>query len=130
MPFPKQADTCALCPTPMPRRANGRRPRCPRCSKNIALQRKYGITIEDYERMLQEQKGVCKLCLKPEKRELKGFMEGVPPLSVDHCHETGIVRGLLCYDCNHMLGLAHDDPEVLARAIEYLTSTIVTKKKK
>jgi len=75
--------------------------------RNIA--RRYGITIEYYDSLLEKQNGLCAICLKkPEK------------LHVDHSHETGIVRALLCHKCNTSLGLLQEDAEILNRAIEYL----------
>ena len=73
---------------------------------------KYGIDRARYQLMFAEQKGVCKLCGKPEKKIRK--------LAVDHCHTTGKVRGLLCMECNTGLGKFKDNTEVLARAIAYL----------
>lgn len=55
----------------------------------------YGITVQDYDRMLTRQRGVCAICLKPEKNRM---------LAVDHDHDTGRVRGLLCTTCNNALG--------------------------
>ncbi len=57
---------------------------------------KYGITLEDYENMFQSQNGVCKIC--------KNKCSTGKNLAVDHCHETGKVRGLLCAKCNVNLG--------------------------
>ena len=76
----------------------------PNYSKNLAYKTKYGITIEDYDRMLQEQNGKCKLCNKEE--HVRGTSPDKKPkrLAVDHCHTTGKVRGLLCHNCNVMLG--------------------------
>lgn len=63
---------------------------------------RYGITIEDYERMYNAQGGVCAICKEPETRKSK---TGKPmSLSVDHDHKTGKVRDLLCVACNHMVG--------------------------
>lgn len=75
---------------------------------------RYGITVEDYDRMLVVQGGKCALCFaepvdEPGKR-----------LHVDHCHDTGKVRGLLCVACNTGMGKLRDNVEVLKRAIEYL----------
>ena len=72
----------------------------------------YGLTPEVYNRMLEEQGGVCAICSQPEPR-----CQG---LSVDHDHNTGVVRGLLCSNCNTALGLFIDDPDRLARAATYL----------
>jgi hypothetical protein len=83
------------------------------------LQRMYGISLEDYARMLKEQGGVCKICKRPERMRWKH--KRVPmKLTVDHCHATGRVRGLLCKKCNSILGYAEDQPLVLFRAAEYL----------
>lgn len=74
----------------------------------------YGITVEQYDGMLEQQGGVCAIC-----------KEACPPgreLAVDHCHSTGRVRGLLCTKCNPMLGFARDDIAVLEAAIAYLRS--------
>jgi hypothetical protein len=63
---------------------------------------KYGITIEDYDRMFEEQDGVCASCGQPEtKQSVKHF-------AVDHDHQTGAVRGLLCHRCNLALGVYED----------------------
>jgi hypothetical protein len=77
------------------------------------LKARYGITREEYDRMFAEQNGVCKICKEPE------FHMG-RLLSVDHCHETGKVRGLLCNSCNRGIGLFVDDPERLRKAATYL----------
>ncbi len=61
-----------------------------------ALKRKYNLTVEGYEQMLQHQNGVCKIC--------KGLDPSGRRLAVDHCHTTGEIRGLLCPSCNTALG--------------------------
>lgn len=81
-----------------------------RLSKDHALRKLYGITIEQYEQMYNDQHGKCAICQTKYKS-----------LHVDHCHSEGIVRGLLCNHCNIMLGHAREDPLTLARAIMYLT---------
>lgn len=80
---------------------------------NSDLKKYYGITIWDWMRMMIEQENKCKICGDP-LRLGKGNM------AVDHCHETGRVRGLLCYPCNQGLGGFRDRPELMLAAIEYL----------
>lgn len=77
------------------------------------LKNTYGITVEDFDRMLTEQGGVCKICLSGPSGRFKY-------LCVDHCHTTGKVRGLLCHACNKSLGFLEDDPDRLARLIKHL----------
>ena len=83
---------------------------------------RYGITEEDWDEMLEAQGGVCAICgneeLKAHGRTGTQFR-----LSVDHDHQTGKVRGLLCIRCNRSLGLLGDDVEILRRAIVYLSTT-------
>ncbi len=79
---------------------------------------KYGITIDDFERMNKEQNGVCKICNEPPALKTKWGR-----LAVDHCHTTGKVRGLLCYPCNTLLGNANDSRWRLRRAIDYLAAS-------
>lgn len=80
--------------------------------RNTAFQKAYGISLADYEQMLVEQDGRCAICGQPPKDRR---------LAVDHDHETGRVRGLLCYGhCNRAIGLLRDNPELLRRAAEYL----------
>jgi hypothetical protein len=85
--------------------------------RNHELQKKYGISVEQYEQMLASQNGVCLICGKGETHTRNGK---VTLLCVDHCHKTGKVRGLLCKRCNVMLGQSGDDIETLTSAIEYL----------
>jgi hypothetical protein len=76
------------------------------------LQREFGITLAEYNQMLVQQNGGCAICNRlPGKRRV----------AVDHDHETGIVRGLLCTQCNQMLGLTRDSVTTLQSAIEYLS---------
>jgi len=67
--------------------------------------------------MLLDQNGVCKICGLPETRFAGGRITN---LSVDHNHETSVVRGLLCHFCNMMLGMAKDNPKILTNAAKYL----------
>ena len=80
------------------------------------LKKEYGITEKDYDRMYMEQLGVCAICEKPETRQLKGK---TTLLCVDHDHETGKVRGLLCHRCNTVIGM-FTDTDLLDSAKRYL----------
>ena len=75
----------------------------------IMLRYKYGISVEEYDQMFKNQDGVCAICHKPDK-----------VLCVDHDHNTGEIRGLLCAQCNTALGKFRDDPLLLQRAAEYV----------
>lgn len=76
--------------------------------RNLKL--RYGLDRTDYDHMVAEQAGRCKLCQSTQTK----------PLYVDHDHETGRVRGLLCFHCNVALGHFRDDPELLEAALSYL----------
>lgn len=80
--------------------------------KNSQLLRDFGITIGDFQMMLVIQLGVCAICQKPERLGRS--------LSVDHNHDTGKVRGLLCDACNTALGKFGDSSAILRRAVAYL----------
>ena len=74
--------------------------------------RKYGITADEYRAMLAEQNGVCAICHQPcQTNEM---------LSVDHDHQTGRIRGLLCRKCNRAIGMLGDSPRLLVEALKYL----------
>lgn len=75
------------------------------------LLRVFGLTVEEYEKILEHQGGVCAICEKPPKRKR---------LSVDHQHSSGQVRGALCARCNRGLALFGDSRRKLRRAREYL----------
>ena len=81
------------------------------------LVRNFNITIEDYEQMLKDQNNVCAICGQAETKVYSGK---VISLAVDHCHDTGAVRGLLCSKCNTALGGFNDSQEILEKAINYL----------
>lgn len=85
----------------------------PEKSKNSYLRKNYGITLEDYNRMHEEQKGVCKICERPEPTKYYN-------LAVDHCHKTGKIRGLLCSPCNRALGFLQESSEIVLKAHQYL----------
>ncbi len=75
--------------------------------------KRFGLTPEDYNKMFLEQDGRCAICSR-HQTEFK------MKLAVDHNHQNGKVRGLLCGDCNRALGLFRDNSEVLLIAANYL----------
>ena len=78
--------------------------------KNYHRERTYGLTEGGFNRLLTEQGGCCAICRCVPKKYF-----------VDHCHDTGKVRGLLCPGCNTALGQLNDDPTLVRRALEYIT---------
>lgn len=78
------------------------------------VKRIYGVTREQYEQMLDAQGGRCAICGGTSTRRRSEFFH------VDHCHDTGRVRGLLCHKCNTAIGMLGDDVHVTRRALEYL----------
>lgn len=90
--------------------------------RSARLVREYGITAEEYDKMWQEQGGRCLICGGEEtcKNVSVWGDEKVRALAVDHCHDTGKVRGLLCKNCNTLIGFAKEDVELLRSAISYL----------
>lgn len=81
-----------------------------------AIQRRYGVSPEEVERLLEEQGGRCAICLE----EVKVGGRDKESMVIDHCHTTGEVRGILCRSCNGGIGFFRDRREVMARAIAYL----------
>ncbi|WP_399883076.1 endonuclease VII domain-containing protein [Streptomyces sp. BBFR51] len=72
------------------------------------LKRQYGITEAERDALIASQGGVCCICL------------AAPAAHVDHCHETGRVRGVLCFSCNAALGQFKDRPDAIRRAAAYV----------
>jgi Recombination endonuclease VII len=81
-------------------------------SRRKHLLKKYGLSEEMFQGLLISQRGVCAICGS-------GASVG-RVLLVDHDHQTGKVRGLLCWRCNSALGFFRDDTGILAGAIDYL----------
>lgn len=100
------------------------RAQCRPCREHIKwksfIQRTYGITAEDYYNMLADQDGKCAVC---ESEEVNSSRISSGKLFIDHCHDTGKVRGLLCSKCNHAIGLLNDDTDLLHKAIAYLNKS-------
>ena len=81
-----------------------------------SLKKLYNITPDEYMHILQAQGSVCKIC--------RGVNLNGRQLSVDHCHKTGKIRGLLCSRCNFLIGHSMDDIKILRAAIEYLQQAV------
>ena len=92
--------------------SDGLSTRCKACKAEQGraghLKRNYGMTEAERDEMIASQKGLCVICLK------------APAVHVDHCHETGRVRGVLCFNCNSAIGKLGDDPDAVRRAAAYL----------
>ena len=92
--------------------------------KHHEMKKRFGISGEDYDHMFDQQQGVCAICKRPETAKDK---DGGPRmLAVDHCHETGKVRGLLCTGCNTALGGFKDNVQLLDAAKNYLLNHVDT----
>lgn len=117
-------------------RKPGLQPRCKECAKQDTkewntrnkttqrdryLKRTYGISENEYNAMLLSQNNACLLC----KTEFSDGWGANAPV-VDHCHNTGKVRGILCNECNRGLGYFHDNKETLMNAIKYLSNDDLT----
>ena len=87
-----------------------------RSSRQSYLKNKYNVTMEWYEAKLEEQKGLCAIC-SCNSSELRG---SDAMFCVDHCHNTGQPRALLCHKCNTGIGMLKDNPILVARAWTYL----------
>lgn len=85
------------------------------------IYRNYGITEEQYNLMFEKQNGCCAICKRPESMHHKHRSKPLQ-LSVDHDHETGEVRALLCSKCNVGLGSFEDRPDFLEAAAAYIKS--------
>lgn len=85
--------------------------------RDVIIRNQYGITLEDYNNMLEAQDYKCAICGNED--EVEGRR-----LAIDHCHKTGKVRGLLCGKCNRGLGLFYDNFTLLQSAIEYLKNSL------
>jgi hypothetical protein len=79
-------------------------------AKDNHIKRLYGISRADYDALFARQGGLCAICRKPSKHKL----------CVDHCHVTGMIRGLLCRKCNSGLGCLGEDQRALVAALAYL----------
>lgn len=88
-----------------------------RLQRRSALRRKYGMEIEDYDALLAAQGGRCAICRSTDPKSNRGTC-----FVVDHDHDTGAVRGLLCMICNTGIGGLQDDPRIVAAALQYLVS--------
>jgi hypothetical protein len=87
--------------------------------------RRYGITLDDYNSMREKQNYSCGVCGRHEEDIEQGrAISSSTSLQVDHCHSTSKIRGLLCTNCNTLLGKAKDDVSVLEAAITYLKETL------
>jgi hypothetical protein len=80
--------------------------------RNTRFKKLYGINLEEYNKMLSEQNNLCYICHKTNNDGRK--------LSIDHNHETGKIRKLLCKKCNSAIGLLNEDIELFKKCIEYL----------
>jgi hypothetical protein len=109
---------CSLCRSSNAKNAAEYRktPKGQKIIKNSNL-KKYGITVDEYESMHDAQNGLCAICKKP---ETKTNQYGKIRLAVDHCHESGKNRGLLCMNCNRALGLVGEDLKTIQAMYEYI----------
>jgi hypothetical protein len=110
-PVRRASWACRECKTVLPAAAYNapNSARCRRCLENDHRVRTYGVTPDQFDAMMLRQAGCCAICQEP---------MGIP--AVDHDHDTGKVRGLLCRRCNTGIGMLADDPDRLLSAAAYL----------
>lgn len=85
-------------------------------NRRRAIRHKYGIELEDYDNLLKSQDNKCAIC--------STTFNGGKSFSIDHCHQTGTIRGLLCNQCNRGIGMLGDTAEALLKAYKYLVNTL------
>ena len=87
---------------------------CKSCQRSGSMKRRYGITLEQFDELVRCQNGGCRIC---------GSRPPGVTLVVDHCHQTGAIRGILCGYCNTGLGFFKDNPDLCKAAENYLRET-------
>lgn len=87
--------------------------------RSTDLKKNFGITLEQYNAMLESQEGVCAICGNPET-VIDNRTQQPRNLAVDHCHTTKKVRGLLCMGCNQGIGNFRENPKFLIDAASYV----------
>jgi hypothetical protein len=96
---------------------------CPVKLRVAYLKRHYGITMNDYAVMKQNQNDCCAICNNPETATIRNAKNPnglIRNLAIDHNHDTKNIRGLLCVRCNSMIGNAKDNPDILRAGADYL----------
>jgi hypothetical protein len=111
--------TCKECVNQKRLRAyrNGLTKKTSGAAQKSHLKQKYGLSVAEYDRMFEEQDQKCAICGRPEDLVRYGHINR---LSVDHCHASSKVRGLLCTNCNIGLGSFREDASIIEKALEYL----------
>lgn len=84
--------------------------------------RKYGLDAGQLQKMQEDRQGRCDICGKEET--VLGSTGKVKSLAIDHCHDTGRIRGLLCNNCNRGIGLLNKEPDLLRKALAYLEGNL------
>ena len=92
----------------------------PLYGKNTYLKKTYGVDLDWYNEQSKKQNDVCAICSQPETAIIHGKKIS---LAVDHCHDTGKVRGLLCRSCNNAIGAFKHDKSIMLKAIKYLDNS-------
>lgn len=95
----------------------------PQVKRDKNYRQKYNLSLEEYEKIFEEQNGVCLLCNRPERAKNR---YGDLPLAVDHDHSTGVVRALLCNSCNRAFGFLDEDPMLIMALLEYALKWKIT----
>jgi hypothetical protein len=90
---------------------------CRDCQNELRVERKFGVSYREYQKILEAQGGCCG---NPNCKTKKPGAPGRKRFYIDHCHVTGKIRGLLCHSCNLALGHVQDDVKKLKGLIEYL----------
>lgn len=91
----------------------------PERTQEVNLRKTHGISVAEYTAILETQNGLCAICGKQETSYVRRH-KIIRRLAVDHCHDTGKIRGLLCTTCNQGIGSFNDDPRLLRKAAQYL----------
>jgi hypothetical protein len=91
-----------------------------RREREAYLRKRYGLTVQDYNEMLLAQGGRCAICGTDKPPLASEASSSGLSFSIDHDHQTGAVRGLLCAPCNFGIGNLGDDPARLRAAARYL----------
>jgi len=117
---------------------SGKYPRCKKCqkistnknhkkypekrllnAKKMNLKSKFGLSLDDLDKLIKKYENLCAICRKPETT-YDAKTKIIKRLTIDHCHKTNEIRGLLCNKCNFGIGYFNDSIEILKSAIQYL----------